>query len=175
MRNIQLAISKTATRLFRNNVGSAWLGPVINHSPHQVVIANPSRVSYGLAVGSSDLIGWTPVEITQEMVGSTVAVFTAFEVKVPGAKLRKDQAAFGNAVENAGGIFAVPHAVDEALEAVRSWVAAHGGKHIPADPLGQAVQCPGVRPNNHGSQATRSVPRSGEGPGPSSLIRGPGI
>lgn len=130
MRNIQLAISKTATRLFRNNVGSAWLGPVINHSPHQVVIANPTRVTYGLGVGSSDTIGWTPVKITPEMVGETVAVFTAIEVKMPGAKLRKEQAAFGNAVECAGGIFAVAHSVDEALSAVREWVAAHAGKHV---------------------------------------------
>lgn len=175
MRNIQLAISKTLTRLFRNNVGSAWMGTVISHSPHQVVIANPRRVSFGLCAGASDLIGWTPVVVTQEMVGSTVAVFTAQEVKMPGAKLRKDQAAFGNAVESAGGIFAAPHSVDEALSAVREWVAAHAGNQSPADPLGQAVSCPGIRPNNHGSQATRSMPRRGEGQVPSSLIRGPGI
>lgn len=175
MRNIQLAISKTATRLFRNNVGSAWLGPVINHSPHQVVIANPTRVTYGLGVGSSDTIGWTPVKITPEMVGETVAVFTAIEVKMPGAKLRKEQAAFGNAVECAGGIFAVAHSVDEALSAVREWVAAHAGKQSPADPPGQAVQCPAHPANNHGGQVTRSMPRRGEGHVSSSLIRGPGI
>ncbi len=146
MRNIQLAISKTAMRLFRNNVGSAWLGRVINHSPHQVVVANPQRVTYGLCTGSADLIGWTPVVITQEMVGATVAVFTAQEVKMPGARLRKEQAAFGAAVENAGGIFACVHSVDEALAAPREWVAAHVGKQIPDDPLGQAVSCPAPIP-----------------------------
>ena len=43
-------------------------------------------VNAGLGRGSSDLIGWTPVVITQAMVGKRVAVFTAVEVKVPGAR-----------------------------------------------------------------------------------------
>ncbi|MCH6559741.1 hypothetical protein IH799_05225, partial [candidate division KSB1 bacterium] len=33
--------------------------------------------------GGSDLIGWTRVKITQKMLGNTVAVFTALEVKTP--------------------------------------------------------------------------------------------
>lgn len=37
---------------------------------------------------SSDFIGWTPVVITPEMVGSTVAVFTALEAKALGFKIK---------------------------------------------------------------------------------------
>ena len=38
-------------------------------------------------IKSSDLIGFTKVTITPEMVGKTVAIFTAVEVKKPGWKL----------------------------------------------------------------------------------------
>lgn len=38
-------------------------------------------IRYGLCNGSSDLIGWTPVTITDDMVGKRIAVFTAIEVK----------------------------------------------------------------------------------------------
>lgn len=72
-RQIIMETCKIGCRLFKNNVGSA-------------TIKNPEtgkeyRVNFGLCEGSSDLIGWTPVVITKEMVGRTFAVFTAIEVK----------------------------------------------------------------------------------------------
>lgn len=63
-------------------------------------------IKYGLCKGSSDLIGWTPVKITPDMVGSSLAVFTAIEVKAPGEKLRPEQKNFINAVIHSGGIAA---------------------------------------------------------------------
>lgn len=163
MRNIQLAVSRTLTRLFRNNVGAAWIGTVISHSQHQVVIANPRRISFGLCEGASDIIGWTPVTITPDMVGKRVAVFTALEVKLPHAKgASKKQLAFGAAVEEAGGIFAVPRSVDDALAALNEWAAAQAGNASPANPLGQAGKCPSTPENNTGSQAMWEKPRSGE-------------
>jgi len=77
--------------LFRNNVG------VLRDS-------RGNYVSYGLCSGSSDLIGWKPKVILPEMVGKTVAVFTAIEVKSPHGILSKEQEAFLNAVREAGGI-----------------------------------------------------------------------
>lgn len=53
-------------------------------------------VSYGLGVGTSDLIGWTIV--------NGKAVFTAVEVKRPGAKLTASQNAFLATVQSSGGI-----------------------------------------------------------------------
>lgn len=58
----------------------------------------------GLCEGSSDLIGWTTVEITPEMVGRKVAVFTAVEVKVPGKRPTAEQVNFLAQVRTAGGI-----------------------------------------------------------------------
>lgn len=58
----------------------------------------------GLCVGSSDLIGFTQVEITSNMVGQTVSVFVAVEVKSSTGKLSKDQKNFLNTVNANGGI-----------------------------------------------------------------------
>lgn len=59
-------------RLFRNTVGSA-----------KTAIGN--WVVYGLGPGTSDIVGWSSVVVTPEMVGKRVALFVAVEVKVPGA------------------------------------------------------------------------------------------
>lgn len=63
-------------------------------------------IRYGLCKGSSDLIGWTPVTITEDMVGKKLAVFTAVEVKLNknGKYKATDlQKAFISAVRNNGG------------------------------------------------------------------------
>lgn len=68
MREIMLAAPAHNSRWFRNNVGTL-----------QDVRGN--YIKYGLCTGSSDLIGFTGINITQEMVGRIMAVFTAIEVK----------------------------------------------------------------------------------------------
>lgn len=95
---------KDRGRLFRNNVGTAYEGKkaMLNNS---VVLTELRLVTFGLCVGSSDLVGWTEVEITPEMVGKKVAIFTAVEVKKEkGGRVKKEQRAFLKAVEKAGGI-----------------------------------------------------------------------
>ena len=65
MRQIMLAVSKLKNvRIFRNNTG----------------FDATNKVRYGLVTGSSDLIGWQTVTITEEMVGKQVAVFVAYIV-----------------------------------------------------------------------------------------------
>lgn len=98
---IRVAVSRLGSRLFRNNVGVAT-----TESGH--------TIRFGLCKGSSDLIGWTPVEITQEMVGQQVAVFTAVEVKTPKGRVSKEQQAFLDAVLDAGGIGTVARSAEEA-------------------------------------------------------------
>lgn len=92
------------SRLFRNNVGEAWLGPTSRTKEGGVYIAKPKRVVYGLCVGSSDHVGWTPVIITPEMVGTTVALFTAVEEKTLNDTLKSDQRNFLDQVHRAGGL-----------------------------------------------------------------------
>ncbi len=80
-------------------------------------------VNAGLGKGSSDLIGWTPTTITQEMVGKKVAVFTAIEVKVPGARTEPsrifDQTLFIEAVKRDGGFAGFADGVGPAKEIIR--------------------------------------------------------
>lgn len=104
MRAIMLALSKAGARVFRNNVGVAKF----------VKAGREYVVRYGLCTGSSDVIGFVPVTITPDMVGSTVAVFLAVEVKDE-ARVTTEQAAFVAMVKARGGIAGVAHSEAEAL------------------------------------------------------------
>jgi hypothetical protein len=72
-------------------------------------------VSFGLAKGSADLIGWTIRTVTQEMVGTQVAVFTSIEVKTPTGRVNPEQQQWLDAVQTAGGIAGVARSVEDAL------------------------------------------------------------
>ncbi len=102
-RDITLAASDAGCRLFRNNVGKAWIGKAINLGNGDVLIKNARRFHAGLCEGSSDEIGWSPLTITPSMVGKTVAVFTAVEVKTKTGRLSPAQDRFLQAVRNSGG------------------------------------------------------------------------
>ena len=98
---IRISCSKGSTRLFRNNTGTL-------RDQH----GRP--VSFGLAKGSSDLIGWTTRTITPEMVGQQVAVFTSIEVKSATGRIRTEQQQWIDAVQAAGGIAGVARSVEDA-------------------------------------------------------------
>lgn len=95
-------------RLFRNNVGV-----LKDHLGH--------RVRFGLCVGSSDIIGWTPVVVTPEMVGRQVAIFTAYECKEE-ARLTAEQRAFLTIVQAAGGLGAVVYRLEDIAAAQRRFL-----------------------------------------------------
>ena len=107
---IRLAISRGCTRVFRNNVG-AWFDRSTNR-----------RISYGLQVGSSDLIGWHSVVVTPEMVGRRVAVFTAIEVKTPTGRQSQKQRIWIEQVKAAGGIAGIARSPSAALELLTGWL-----------------------------------------------------
>jgi hypothetical protein len=100
--HIRLTCSTGSTRLFRNNTGTL-------RDQH----GRP--VSFGLAKGSADLIGWRTVTITPEMVGAQVAVFTSIEVKTPTGRVKPEQQQWLDAVQAAGGIAGVARSVEDAL------------------------------------------------------------
>jgi hypothetical protein len=104
-RNLILEASKLGFILFKNEVGVAYT-------------KNGFPVHYGLCKGSSDLIGWRPVEITQEMVGTKIAQFCAVEVKKNkkgSYRATKEQKDFINAVNNAGGFGIVADCKEDLL------------------------------------------------------------
>lgn len=100
-----LASMPPEQRLFRINSGMGWSGKVVRHTKDMLVLKNP-RPFHAAPPGWPDICGWTEIEITPEMVGQKIAVFTAVEVKVTG-RLSKAQAAFKAVLETMGGIFKV--------------------------------------------------------------------
>jgi ribosomal protein S19 len=120
LQRIRLAASKIpGVRLFRNNVGKAWMGTVIKQTPEMVVLKNPRFVQFGLHPGSADLIGWKPVTITPDMVGQKVAVFVSLECKTETGKVREEQINWMQQVSAAGGIASVVRSEDGAESALK--------------------------------------------------------
>jgi len=123
MRQIQVAVSKVGARIFRNNSALAWAGAVVKINtirnitvgPGDVVIRNARPIHAGLCEGSSDLIGWQTKKITPDMVGLSVAIFTAVEVKTKKGKSSQQQVQFLEAVKSAGGIAVIARSVEEAV------------------------------------------------------------
>lgn len=102
-------------RLFRNNIGTGWVGEVRERTVGRLVILNPRPLNAGLFKGSPDLAGWTSITITPEHVGRKVAIFTGLEVKVPGRHATGEQLQFLQVLRNAGGLGGVVHNVPEAI------------------------------------------------------------
>ncbi len=98
--------------LWRNNVGLFYQGRaktikeagMVKVNVGDVILSRPRRVHCGLDVGSSDLIGLTPVVVTPAMVGRTVAIFTSPEAKEPGEEPEPHQWDWIKAIQAHGGI-----------------------------------------------------------------------
>lgn len=111
---LMIHASQAGARLFRNNTGMGWVGKVKRRIGALLTLENPRPLHAGLCKGSSDLIGWTQVRVTDDMLGKTFAVFTAIEVKTEESNPpTKEQTAFLKAVKNSGGISAVVKSVDD--------------------------------------------------------------
>ncbi|MHB0785554.1 VRR-NUC domain-containing protein [Bradyrhizobium sp. 5.13L] len=124
MRLLQRFASQLGARLFRQNVGQAWVGKpergngrMVRLGPADVLLRNARPFHAGVA-GMSDLGGWMPVQVTADMVGSTVAIYTQVEVK-DGTRPTKEQAAWIEAVNKAGGRAGVAHNEAELAQIVR--------------------------------------------------------
>ena len=98
---IRLRCSTGPVRLFRNNTGTLY-------------DRQGRPVTFGLAKGSADLIGWRTITITADMVGQTVAVFTSLEVKAERGRVSPEQRQWLEAVQAAGGIAGVVRSVEDA-------------------------------------------------------------
>lgn len=124
MKSIMLKLgSISGVRIFRNNSGKCWVGKsAVMHERRQiwvnkgdVIIENGRFFNAGLCVGSSDLIGLKSVEVTQDMVGSKIAVFVATEVKTATGRVSPEQLRFIEMVNSLGGIGFVAKSDDEAV------------------------------------------------------------
>ena len=118
--------------LFRLNSGKAWLsgaGPAQRLQDGSVLVPAARPIALGLAltngdpvVGQSDLLGWHSVVVTQEMVGTKVAVVTGIETKrTKGGHKREGQINFANQLEIAGGISGFASSPEEAKQIINDW------------------------------------------------------
>jgi hypothetical protein len=115
--DIRLAVGGRAV-LFRNNTGMAWSGESRRLPDGSILVRNPRPLHAGLCRGSSDLVGWRSVVITQDMVGQRLAVFCAIEVKSPRGRATEEQQKFLANLRAAGGFAGLARSVKEALEAL---------------------------------------------------------
>lgn len=119
--------SKLGARLFRNNVGLGWVGGIIritkeikmNLRPGDMVIRSARALHAGLCEGSSDAVGFTPVLITQDMVGKTVPIFTAIESKTGKGQLSQMQKSFIDMVLAFGGIAGVARSKQDLIDLIK--------------------------------------------------------
>tara|TARA_A100001037_G_scaffold271616_1_gene267245 strand:- start:88 stop:486 length:399 start_codon:yes stop_codon:yes gene_type:complete len=105
---IRLALGTIPSlRLFRNQVG-------------QLPDPRTGRyVQFGLAKGSSDLVGFKTVKITPEMIGQEVAQFVSIEIKTERGKLTEVQQNWLQKVHDSGGIVGVARSIQDALKIVK--------------------------------------------------------
>ena len=114
---LRLEAAKRGIYLFRNNVGACQTldGRFIRFG-----LAN-SSTKMNNTLKSADFIGFTPVVITEEMVGKTVAVFTSVEEKKYDRELHdsssrlKAQRKWEALVRKNGGIAYITNDVDAFL------------------------------------------------------------
>ena len=105
---IRLALGTIPSlRLFRNQVG-------------QLPDPRTGRyVQFGLAKGSSDLVGFKTIKITPEMIGQEVAQFVSIEIKTERGKLTEVQQNWLQKVHDSGGIVGVARSIQDALKIVK--------------------------------------------------------
>ena len=105
---IRLALGTIPSlRLFRNQVG-------------QLPDPRSGRyVQFGLAKGSSDLVGFKTIKITPEMIGQEVAQFVSIEIKTERGKLTDVQQNWLQKVKSSGGIVGVARTVKDALQILK--------------------------------------------------------
>lgn len=114
---------KFGALLLRNNSGAFYDTRGI---PVRYGLGNTSK-EMNERFKSSDLIGITPITITPEMVGRTLGVFTAIEVKKPdwkpslSNKREQGQANFIQWVKSKGGIAGFANSIDSFLAIIRSF------------------------------------------------------
>tara|TARA_Y100001935_G_C17100008_1_gene405512 strand:+ start:34 stop:390 length:357 start_codon:yes stop_codon:yes gene_type:complete len=106
--NIRLALGQEKNlRLFRNQVG-------------QLPDPRTGRyIQFGLAKGSSDLIGFKTIKVTPDMVGQEIAQFVSLEIKTETGKLTKMQHNWLQKVKTSGGIVGVARTVKDALKILK--------------------------------------------------------
>jgi len=106
-RQIMLALSEAGCLVFRNETAGAWVGKVIHKEGNLVTLANARMVTFGLCVGSSDIIGCDPE-----------GRFIGAEVKTATGKPTPEQRNFIDNINRKGGIAGIVRSPLDALKLI---------------------------------------------------------
>lgn len=120
-RSVMLALSDVHTRAWRNNNGVGWQGSSFTIRNRRLVQGAARYVRYGLAPGSSDVIGVRTMQVTANMVGKRVAVPLMIETKTEDQRLSTDQKSWLAMAHKLGCIAGVATSVDEARQIITDW------------------------------------------------------
>jgi hypothetical protein len=120
---IQLKASQESSILFRNNSGAF---KDATGRPVRFGLGNVSK-KFNAHMKSSDYIGITRVVITPEMVGKTVGVFTAVEVKEPnwtwsGTERELAQEKYIKVIQSHGSIGFFAKSVDDYINGIEDYI-----------------------------------------------------
>lgn len=107
-------------RLFRQNVGTGWVGKFISLKHGMLILQDARPLHAGLFVGSSDLIGWTSKVITEADVGRSLAIFTSLECKTNSGRPSPEQINWIEAIKSYGGYAGVVRGPAEARAIIQS-------------------------------------------------------
>lgn len=104
---ILMALSEAGCVVWRNETSGAWMGKQIHKAGDQVTLTNARMMTFGLCVGSSDIIGIAPD-----------GRFLAVEVKTAKGRPTTEQLRFIEAVKKAGGIAGIARSPEDALKLI---------------------------------------------------------
>lgn len=115
IQNERLLNLKPNERLFGINSGMGWSSDnvtivrkvtTVKVFPGDVVLRH-ARPLHAAPPGWPDLCGWETITITEEMVGTQVALFVAEEIKAGNDRMRPAQKAFQKIITGMGGIYRI--------------------------------------------------------------------
>lgn len=129
LKKFLIEYSSQGHRLFRFQSGLFWGGKATRITEKTTVTLNPGDVYIRRArpiksgqMGISDLIGFTRVTITPDMVGRTMAIFTSCEVKTGKLRATKQQANYIRMVNQNGGIAVIARKLEDIFEAINKFM-----------------------------------------------------
>ena len=110
MRLIMIALSNAHCITWRNETSGAYVGKVIHKDARIVTLQNAQLMTFGLCVGSADIIG----------IHKPTGRFLAFEVKTKTGRPTKEQLNFIEQVRAANGIAGIVRSAQDALDLLPS-------------------------------------------------------
>jgi len=126
LKTILLDVCRGSVRLWRSNAGQGWVGKthhvgsagMVKVYPGDVVVRNAQPLRAGFK-GLSDLTGYVTIEVTPDMVGEKIAVFSAVEVKAARGRASKEQKSFIERVLAAGGRAGIARSSEDAKKVLQ--------------------------------------------------------